>query len=285
MNFMDQSTSLVAISDGDPVKLFDVVKDSGDPCILTHTLSSHEYQVNFVKWNHTSQLENDHLNTVGKFHVVKPVPLPFIHKDEGKRRGSIYGFLPSTDRVLDGIFLILMMYTYALILRAECLKKGSETLLIHFRKQDIASSVFRVLIALARVVMVIDRVSRCTMMGSKGRRAISHRRYGTTTNLASGTFELHSIGWVVSPFATVPSEGSKGLKSLNGAPGKPNSIGPLFWKDAYTLSDVREETASGVAERTENIRIRAVKFMGQMVSAKNNATLINNSDDNSNEIV
>nr|GEZ60615.1 FAD synthase [Tanacetum cinerariifolium] len=79
--------------------------------------------------------------------------------------------------------------------------------------------------------------------------------------------------------------GSKGLKSSNGAPGKLNSVGPLFWKDSYTLSDVREQTASGVAERTKKTRIRAVKFIGQVVSAENNATLINNSDDNSDEIV
>nr|GEU44289.1 RNA-directed DNA polymerase, eukaryota, reverse transcriptase zinc-binding domain protein [Tanacetum cinerariifolium] len=120
------------------------------------------------------------------------MPLPFIPKDEGCRlqncpgnkSGSIYGFLSSTDRVLEGILLILLMYTYALILGAECLKKGSETLPIHFRKQDITSSVFGVFMALPRVVMVV----------------------GTTTNLASGTFELHSIGWVVSPFSTVRSE-------------------------------------------------------------------------------
>ncbi|GJZ41027.1 hypothetical protein Tco_0587913 [Tanacetum coccineum] len=169
MSFMDPSMSLVVASGGDPVKLFDVLKDSGDPCILTHTLSS-------------PVLENDHLNTVGKFHVVKPVPLHFSHEDEdrslkacvelltkaayrecselmlkflmgnvnhecvqdnhfhhtrigglrkgcrlqnyiGKRCGRIYGFLPCADTVLEGIFLILLMYTYALILGAKCLKK------------------------------------------------------------------------------------------------------------------------------------------------------------------
>ncbi|GKB64858.1 FAD synthase-like protein, partial [Tanacetum coccineum] len=81
-----------------------------------------------------------------------------------------------------------------------------------------------------------------------------------------GVGPLHSdvtVGGVDKAFGVrLEHWGSKGLKSSNDAPGKPNSIGPLFWKDAYTLSDVREETAS-----------------------ENNATLINNSDDNSDEIV
>nr|GEZ80746.1 hypothetical protein [Tanacetum cinerariifolium] len=118
-------------------------------------------------------LENDHLNTVGKFHVVKLVPLSFIHEDEGKRRGSIYGFLPSTDRVLEGIFLILLMYTYALILGAE---QGLQV----YHDGEQRTSCYK---------------SSSVSMSP-----------GTTTNLASGTFELHSIGWVVSPFATVRSE-------------------------------------------------------------------------------
>ncbi|GJS24908.1 protein NEDD1 [Tanacetum coccineum] len=45
--------SLLAASGGDTVKLFDVSKDPGDPCILTHTPSP-GYQVNSVKWNHTN---------------------------------------------------------------------------------------------------------------------------------------------------------------------------------------------------------------------------------------
>ncbi|GKE27465.1 protein NEDD1, partial [Tanacetum coccineum] len=50
---MDPSTSLVAARGGDPMKLFDVSKDLGDPCILIHTPSP-RYQVNSVKWNHTN---------------------------------------------------------------------------------------------------------------------------------------------------------------------------------------------------------------------------------------
>ena len=74
-----------------------------------------------------------------------------------KRCKSIYGFLPCADTVPEGIFLILM-YTYALMLGEECLGKGSDALLIHFSNRDIAGSVFRVLKALPRVVMVIGKL-------------------------------------------------------------------------------------------------------------------------------
>nr|GEW00040.1 protein NEDD1 [Tanacetum cinerariifolium] len=53
MNFTDPSMSLLAASGGDTVKLFDVSKDPGDPCVLTHNPSP-GYQVNSVKWNHTN---------------------------------------------------------------------------------------------------------------------------------------------------------------------------------------------------------------------------------------
>nr|GEX30935.1 hypothetical protein [Tanacetum cinerariifolium] len=260
MNFMDQSTSLVAASDGDPVKLFNVLKDSGDPYWLVASASDDK---KISLWQKTDLLIKDKVKT-GQART---------ENCSGKRCGSIYGFLPSTNRVLDGIFLILMMYTYALILGAECLKKGSETLLIHSRKQDIATSVFRMLMTLPMVVMVIDRVCRCTMMGSKGRRAISHRWYGMTTSLASGTFELHSIGWIASPFTTVRSE-----VFIYGV------VGPLH--SVVTVGGV--DKAFGVCVgllKGLKTRIRAVKFIGQAVSAENNATLINNSDDNSDEIV
>ncbi|XP_019433193.1 PREDICTED: protein NEDD1-like [Lupinus angustifolius] len=45
--------SLLAVSGGDTVKLFDASVKPGDPCILSYT-SSPGYQVNSVKWNHTN---------------------------------------------------------------------------------------------------------------------------------------------------------------------------------------------------------------------------------------
>nr|GEY30278.1 hypothetical protein [Tanacetum cinerariifolium] len=96
-------------------------------------------------------LENDHLNTVGKFHVVKPVPLPFIHEDadllikEKVKKGQARtegarGHIPDSSHVH------ICVDSWSGVP-----KNGSETLLIHFRKQDITSSVFRVLMALPRV--------------------------------------------------------------------------------------------------------------------------------------
>lgn len=54
MNFADPSTALLAAAGRDTVKLFDVSVDSGDPCTLTYTPSP-AFQVNSVKWNHTSE--------------------------------------------------------------------------------------------------------------------------------------------------------------------------------------------------------------------------------------
>ena len=53
----DPSMALLAASAGDTVKLFDVSaysNDLGDPCTLSYTPSP-GYQVNSVKWNHTSE--------------------------------------------------------------------------------------------------------------------------------------------------------------------------------------------------------------------------------------
>ncbi|GKD87536.1 hypothetical protein Tco_1358690 [Tanacetum coccineum] len=75
----------------------------------------------------------------------------------GNRCQPIYGFLPCADTVQEGIFLIVM-YTYVLMLGEDWLKKGSKALLIHFMNQSIAGSVFRVLMALPRIVLVIGKL-------------------------------------------------------------------------------------------------------------------------------
>ena len=86
-----------------------------------------------------------------------PDPGPTKFDALGYRCQPIYGFLPCADSVQEGIFLIVM-YTYVLMLGEDWLKKGSKALLIHFMNQSIAGSVFRVLMALPRVVMVIGKL-------------------------------------------------------------------------------------------------------------------------------
>lgn len=55
MNLTDPSVALLAASGGDTVKLFDVSGKGSDPCALSYTPSP-GFQVNSVKWNHTSEL-------------------------------------------------------------------------------------------------------------------------------------------------------------------------------------------------------------------------------------
>ena len=55
MNLGDPSMALFAASGGDTVKLFDGSVKPGDPCILSYSPSP-GFQVNTVKWNHTSEL-------------------------------------------------------------------------------------------------------------------------------------------------------------------------------------------------------------------------------------
>lgn len=50
--------ALLAVSGGDTVKLFDASVKPGDPCSLSYTPSS-GFQVNSVKWNHTSESNFD----------------------------------------------------------------------------------------------------------------------------------------------------------------------------------------------------------------------------------
>ncbi|GJV82176.1 EF-hand domain pair containing protein [Tanacetum coccineum] len=110
-----------------------------------------------------------------------------------KRCESIYGFLPCADTVPEGIFLILM-YTYALMLGEECLKKGSAALLIHFRKQDIAGSVFRVLMALPRVVMVIVSGVLSTESDARNQVAFGFAMYaGSTVISLTGLWGVYVV--------------------------------------------------------------------------------------------
>ncbi|XP_023759907.1 sodium/calcium exchanger NCL1 [Lactuca sativa] len=71
-----------------------------------------------------------------------------------KRCQSIYGFLPCGDTIQEGVFLMLM-YTYLMMLGEEWIHKGSEALFVLLGDKAIGASVFRVLMALPRIVIVI----------------------------------------------------------------------------------------------------------------------------------
>ena len=58
MSIGDPSMALLAASGGDTVKLFDASVKPGDPCTLSY-IPSPGFQVNSVKWNHTSELLSD----------------------------------------------------------------------------------------------------------------------------------------------------------------------------------------------------------------------------------
>ncbi|KAI3510844.1 hypothetical protein L1887_17981 [Cichorium endivia] len=71
-----------------------------------------------------------------------------------KRCHSIYGFLPCADTMQEGVFLMLM-YTYLMMLGEEWIHKGSEALFVLLGDKAFGASVFRVLMALPRIVIVI----------------------------------------------------------------------------------------------------------------------------------
>ncbi|KAI3510423.1 hypothetical protein L1887_17404 [Cichorium endivia] len=71
-----------------------------------------------------------------------------------KRCHSIYGFLPCADTMQEGAFL-MVMYTYLMMLGEEWIHKGSPALFALLGDGAFGASVFRVLMALPRIVIVI----------------------------------------------------------------------------------------------------------------------------------
>ncbi|KAI3740662.1 hypothetical protein L2E82_31132 [Cichorium intybus] len=71
-----------------------------------------------------------------------------------KRCYSIYGFLPCADTMQEGAFL-MVMYTYLMMLGEEWIHKGSPALFALLGDGAFGASVFRVLMALPRIVIVI----------------------------------------------------------------------------------------------------------------------------------
>lgn len=82
-----------------------------------------------------------------------------------KRCQSIYGFLPCGDTIQEGVFLMLM-YTYLMMLGEEWIHKGSEALFVLLGDKAIGASVFRVLMALPRIVIVIGKCVRLSISSS-----------------------------------------------------------------------------------------------------------------------
>ncbi|GKA87873.1 sodium/calcium exchanger NCL1-like protein [Tanacetum coccineum] len=111
----------------------------------------------------------------------------------GNRCQPIYGFLPCADTVQEGIFLIVM-YTYVLMLGEDWLKKGSKALLIHFMNQSIAGSVFRVLMALPRIVLVIASGALATQSDAQNQVAFGVAMYaGSTVITLTGIWGVNVI--------------------------------------------------------------------------------------------
>lgn len=75
-----------------------------------------------------------------------------------KRCESIYGFLPCADTMSEGVFLMIM-YTYMIMLGEDWIHKGSQTLFLLLLGDVVfGASVFRVLMALPRIVLVIGKL-------------------------------------------------------------------------------------------------------------------------------
>ena len=74
-----------------------------------------------------------------------------------KRCQSLYGFLPCGDTMPEGVFL-MFMYTYLMMLGEEWIHKGSEALFVWIGDKALGASVFRVLMALPRIVVVVGMV-------------------------------------------------------------------------------------------------------------------------------
>lgn len=81
---------------------------------------------------------------------------PMLHAE--KRCHSIYGFLPCADTMQEGVFLMLM-YTYLMMLGEDWIHKGSHALFALLGDGAFGASVFRVLMALPRIVIVMGKTS------------------------------------------------------------------------------------------------------------------------------
>ena len=71
-----------------------------------------------------------------------------------QRCKSLYGFFPCADTMLESVFL-MFMYMYLMMLGEEWIHKGSEALFVWIGNKALGASVFRVLMALPKIVLVL----------------------------------------------------------------------------------------------------------------------------------
>ena len=75
-----------------------------------------------------------------------------LHAEQ--RCKSLYGFFPCADTMPEGVFL-MFMYMYLMMLGEEWIQKGSEALFVWIGDKALGASVFRVLMALPKIVLVL----------------------------------------------------------------------------------------------------------------------------------
>lgn len=78
--------------------------------------------------------------------------------DREKRCESIYGFLPCADTMPEGVFLMII-YTYLMMSAEKWIGEGSNALFLLLGDQAFGASVFQVLMALPKIVLVIGNVN------------------------------------------------------------------------------------------------------------------------------
>ncbi|KAK9058703.1 hypothetical protein SSX86_023545 [Deinandra increscens subsp. villosa] len=98
-----------------------------------------------------------------------------------KRCESIYGVLPCADTMVEGVFLMIL-YTHLMMLGEEWIHKGSEALFLLLGDYKvIGSSLFRVLMAFPRIVIVIVAGMFSTESAAQSQVAFGVRMYAGST--------------------------------------------------------------------------------------------------------
>ncbi|KAK9068546.1 hypothetical protein SSX86_012661 [Deinandra increscens subsp. villosa] len=97
-----------------------------------------------------------------------------------KRCESIYGFLPCADTMSEGVFLMIM-YTYLMMLGEDWIRKGSQALFLLLGDKAIGASVFRVLMALPRIVLVVVAGFISTESAAQNQVALGMSMYAGST--------------------------------------------------------------------------------------------------------
>ncbi|KAG8651384.1 hypothetical protein MANES_07G121400v8 [Manihot esculenta] len=128
MNLADPSMWMLAASGGDTVKLFDVSREPGDPCISSYTPSP-GCLVNTVKWNHTNlvvasagedkkiSLWRKNGQSMGTIPVAGTdtgdnIEISWLKQHSAPTAGI--SFSPSNDKIIASIGLDKKLYTYDL---------------------------------------------------------------------------------------------------------------------------------------------------------------------------